>query len=195
VISSPHILASNTKEAKIQIGTSEPILTSTYSSTTVITGTSGMIEGTIEYKDVGIILTVTPRISDGGLITLEIQVEKSTADTKNVFDRSNVPFFNKTTAKTILSILEGQTIVIGGLIESQRKRNKGGIPLLSKIPILGALFGTHDFEDKKRELILLMTPHIITDHIQSKTVTDEFKERVEGLKKELEKEEEKRKKK
>jgi general secretion pathway protein D len=195
VISSPHILASNNKEAKIQIGTSEPILTSTYSSTTVITGTSGMIEGTIEYKDVGIILTVTPRISDGGLITLEIQVEKSTADTKNVFDRSNVPYFNKTTAKTILSILEGQTIVIGGLIESQRKRNKGGIPLLSRIPILGALFGTHDFEDKKRELILLMTPHIITDHIQSKTVTDEFKERVEGLKKELEKEEEKRKKK
>jgi general secretion pathway protein D len=192
VISSPHILASNNKEAKIQIGTSEPILTSTYTSTTVITGTSGVIEGTIEYKDVGIILTVTPRISDSGLITLEIQVEKSTADTKSVFDRTNVPFFNKTTAKTILSILEGQTIVIGGLIETQRKRNKGGIPLLSKIPILGALFGFHDFEDKKRELVLLMTPHIITDHIQSRTVTDEFREKVEGLKKELEKMEKKK---
>jgi general secretion pathway protein D len=192
VISSPHILASNNKEAKIQIGTSEPILTNTYTSTTVITGTSGVVEGTIEYKDVGIILTVTPRISDAGLITLEIQVEKSTADTKNVFDRTNVPFFNKTTAKTILSILEGQSIVIGGLIETQRKRNKGGIPLLSKIPILGGLFGFHDFEDKKRELVLLMTPHIITDHIQSKSVTDEFREKVEGLKKELEKMEKKK---
>jgi general secretion pathway protein D len=189
VISSPHILASNNKEAKIQIGTSEPILTNTF--TTTSTSTIGVVEGTIEYKDVGIILTVTPRISDGGLITLEILVEKSTASVKDVFDRTNVPFFNKTTAKTVLSVLEGQTIVIGGLIDDERKRNKGGIPLLSKIPILGALFGTHDYGDKKRELVLLMTPHIITDHIQSKRVTDEFKEKVEGLKKELERQEKK----
>ena len=193
MISSPHILASNNKEAKIQIGTSEPILTNTF--TTTSTATIGVVEGSIEYKDVGIILTVTPRISDGGLITLEIQVEKSTASVKDVFDRTNVPFFNKTTAKTVLSVLEGQTIVIGGLIDDERKRNKGGVPLLSKIPLLGALFGTHDYGDKKRELILLMTPHIITDHIQSKSVTEEFKERVEGLKKELEKEQKKREKK
>ena len=186
VISSPHILASNNKEAKIQIGTSEPILTSTY--TTTATTTSEVVEGTIEYKDVGIILTVTPRISDAGLITLEIQIEKSDAATKNVFGRTNVPYFDKKTAKTTVSVLEGQTIVIGGLIEDTKKRNKGGVPLLSRIPILGALFGVHDLQDKKRELVLLMTPHIITDHIQSKTVTDEFREKIEGLKKELEKE-------
>ncbi|OGP66023.1 MAG: type II secretion system protein GspD, partial [Deltaproteobacteria bacterium RBG_13_47_9] len=186
VISSPHILASNNKEAKIQIGTSEPILTNTY--TTTSTSTIGVVEGTIEYKDVGIILTITPRISDAGLITLEIQVEKSDAATKDVFGRTDVPFFNKTTAKTTLSVLEGQTIVIGGLIEDTRKRNKSGVPLLSKIPLLGALFGVQDLQNKKRELVLLMTPYIITDHIQSSTVTDEFKEKVEGLKKELEKE-------
>ncbi len=75
VISSPHILASNNKEAKIQIGSSQPILTNTY--TTTATGTPGVVEGTIEYKDVGIILTVTPRISDGGLVTLEITIEDS----------------------------------------------------------------------------------------------------------------------
>jgi general secretion pathway protein D len=193
VISSPHILASNNKEAKIQIGTSEPILTNTY--TTTATSEIGVVEGTIEYKDVGIILTVTPRISDAGLITLEIQIEKSDADTKNVFGRTNVPFFDKKTAKTTVSVLEGQTIVIGGLIEDTKKRNKGGVPWLSKIPILGALFGVHDLQNKKRELVLLMTPHIITDHVQSKTVTDEFKEKVEGLKKELEKERMKQEKK
>ncbi len=193
VISSPHILASNNKEAKIQIGTSEPILTNTY--TTTATSSIGVVEGSIEYKDVGIIVTVTPRISDSGLITLEIQIEKSDADTKSVFDRSNVPFFNKTTAKTVLSVLEGQTIVIGGLIDSSKKRNKGGIPLLSRIPILGALFGFHDLQDKKRELILLMTPHIITDHIQSDAVTKEFREKVEGVRKELEEKQKKEKKK
>lgn len=198
VISSPHILASNNKEAKIQIGTSEPIFTNTYTTTASIdtsTGLPSVIEGTIEYKDVGIILTVTPRISDAGLITLEIRIEKSDASTKDVFGRTGVPYFDKKTAKTTLSVLEGQTIVIGGLIEDTKKRNKGGVPLLSKIPLLGALFGTHDLQDKKKELVLLMTPHIITDHIQSKTVTDDFKEKVEGIKKELEKERMKREKK
>jgi general secretion pathway protein D len=195
VISSPHILASNNKEAKIQVGTSEPILTSTYTSTTVITGTSGVIEGTIEYKDVGIILTVTPRISDSGLITLEIQVEKSDADTKSVFGRDNVPFFEKKTAKTVLSVLEGQSIVIGGLIEDTKDVKKSGIPLLSKIPIVGALFGSQEYGINKKELVLLMTPHIITDHVQAKSVTEEFRERVEGLKKDLEKERKKREKK
>jgi general secretion pathway protein D len=195
VISSPHILASNNKEAKIQVGTSEPILTSTYTSTTVITGTSGVIEGTIEYKDVGIILTVTPRISDSGLITLEIQVEKSDADTKSVFGRDNVPFFEKKTAKTVLSVLEGQSIVIGGLIEDTKDVKKSGIPLLSKIPIVGALFGSQEYGINKKELVLLMTPHIISDHVQAKSVTEEFREKVEGLKKDLEKERKKREKK
>jgi general secretion pathway protein D len=197
IISSPHIIASNNKEAKIQIGTSEPILTNTYTSVGIGTTTTatGFVEGTIEYKDVGIILTVTPRISDAGLITLEIQIEKSDAATKDVFGRTDVPYFDKKTAKTTLSVLEGQTIVIGGLIEDTKKRNKSGVPLLSKIPILGGLFGVQDLQDKKRELVLLMTPHIITDHLQSRTVTDEFKEKVEGLKKELEKERKKKEKK
>ena len=192
VISSPHILASNNKEAKIQVGTSEPILTNTY--TTTSTSSTEVVEGTIEYKDVGIILTVTPRISDAGLITLEIQIEKSDASTKDVFGRTDVPYFNKNTAKTTISVLEGQTIVIGGLIEDTKKRNKNGVPLLSKIPILGALFGTHDLQDKKRELVLLMTPHIITDYIQSKTVTDEFRDKVEGIERDLGKREKKQKK-
>ena len=194
VISSPHILASNNKEAKIQIGKSQPILTNTYTSTGVGT-TTGVVEGTIEYKDIGIILTVTPRISDAGLITLEFQMEKSDVATVTLGTLPSVPVFDKKTAKTVLSVLEGQSIIIGGLIEDTKKRNKAGVPLLSKIPILGALFGTQDFENKKTELILMMTPHIITDHLQSNAVTQEFREKVEGLKKELEKKEKKKEKK
>jgi len=189
VISSPNILASNNKEAKIQIGTSQPILTSTYSGTTAITGTAGVIEGTIEYKDVGIILTVTPRISDGGLVTLEIAIEDSKVDTTALGTLSNIPVFKKKTAKTVLSVLESQRIVIGGLIEDSKNVRKTGIPLLSRIPILGGLFGTQEYTIGKTELILLMTPHIITDHTRSNAVTREFREKVEGIKKELEKKE------
>ena len=193
VISSPHILASNNKEAKIQVGTSQPILTSTY--TTTATATPGVVEGTIEYKDTGIILTVTPRVSDGGLVTLEITVEDSNVGETSLGNLENVPFFTKRTAKTILSILEGQTIVIGGLITESKDTVKSGVPLLSKIPILGALFGTQTYAKRKTELLILMTPHVIADIYQSNAVTQEFKEKVEGLRRELEKKKEQEKKK
>ena len=185
VISSPNILASNNKEAKIQIGQSQPILTSTY--TTTATASTNVVEGTIEYKDIGIMLTVVPRISDGGLVTLEISIEDSSVGSTTLGNLENVPFFKKKSAKTVLSVLESQMIVIGGLIEDSKTVLKSGVPLLSRIPILGALFGTQRSITSKKELILLLTPHIITDHTQSKNVTDEFKEKMEGLKKELEK--------
>jgi general secretion pathway protein D len=207
VISSPHIIASNNKEAKIQVGSSQPILSSTYSygstttSGTIVTSTTtpstGVIEGTIEYKDIGIIISVTPRISDGGLVSLEISIEKSTVNSSAIplGNLQNVPVFGKKTAKTILAVTEGQTIVIGGLIEESREKISKGIPLLSKIPLLGGLFGFQEYDRKTTELVLLLTPHVITDHIKSETVTDEFKEKVEGLKKELEKERKKKEKK
>ena len=184
VISSPHVLASNNKEAKIQIGESRPILTNTY--TTTATGTPGVVEGTIEYKDVGIILTVTPRISDGGLVSLDLMIENSSVDITTLGNLSSVPFFKKKTAKTTLSIMEGQTIVIGGLIEEQKTQTSAGIPFLSRIPILGALFGYQTYEKIKTETLLLMTPHVIADLDQSIAITKEFREKVSVIKKEVE---------
>jgi general secretion pathway protein D len=148
-----------------------------------------VVEGTIEYKDVGIILTVTPRISDGGLVTLEISIEDSKVETTSLGSLSNVPVFRKKTAKTTLSIMEGQTIVIGGLIEESKNVVKSGVPLLSKIPLLGALFGYQTYDKARTELILMMTPHVISDLFQSNVVTQEFREKVETIKKEMEKKE------
>jgi general secretion pathway protein D len=211
ILTSPHLLASNNKEAKIQIGTSEPILTNTYTSTGTATTTTptGFIEGTIEYKDIGTILSITPRISDGGLVTLELSIEESSLETRTIGRQESgtvaggvvsnassftVPAFKKTTAKTILSIREGQTIAIGGLISKTKDVSSQGVPLLSKIPVLGFFFGKNKDSDKRRELILLLTPHIITDEIQSKKVTDEFREKIEGLKHDFEKSKKKEKK-
>jgi general secretion pathway protein D len=204
VLTSPHLLASNNKEAKIQIGTSEPILTNTYTSTGTATTTTptGFVEGTIEYKDIGTILSLTPRISDGGLVTLELSIEESSLDSREIGRKTTgevvggvvsnassftVPAFNKTTAKTVLSIKEGQTIAIGGLIRKTKDESRQGVPILSRIPVLGFFFSKNTRKDDRRELILLLTPHIITDEIQSKTVTDEFREKIEGLKKDFEK--------
>jgi general secretion pathway protein D len=203
VLTSPHLLASNNKEAKIQIGTSEPILTNTYTSTGTATATTptGFVEGTIEYKDIGTILSITPRISDGGLVTLELSIEESSLDSREIGRKDvsttaavasasstfSVPAFIKTTAKTVLSIKEGQTIAIGGLIRKTKDVSSQGVPFLSRIPVIGFFFGKNKDSGERRELILLLTPHIITDEVQSKTVTDEFKEKIEGLKEEYEK--------
>ncbi len=193
MISSPHLLASNNKEAKIQIGVAQPILTSTY--TTTATATTNVVEGTIEYKDVGVILSVTPRISDGGLVTMDISVEDSSVDTTKLGTLDNVPVFKKKTSKTTLSVMEGQSIIIGGLIEESGDSKKSGVPLLSKIPILGALFGYQEYSKKKTELILMLTPRVITDIHQSNAVTQEFKQKLDAIRKELEIKEKKEKKK
>jgi general secretion pathway protein D len=204
ILTSPNLLASNNKEAKIQIGTSEPILTNTYTSTGTATTTTptGFVEGTIEYKDIGTILGITPRISDGGLVTLELSIEESSLEQRTIGRQSSgevaggvvsnassfiVPAFKKTTAKTVLSIKDGQTIALGGLIRKEKEFATQGIPFLSKIPLLGFFFGKNLDRDVKREMILLLTPHIITDEVQSKTVTDEFKEKIQDLREEYEK--------
>jgi general secretion pathway protein D len=184
IIASPHLLASNNKEAKIQVGTSQPILTNTY--TTAATGTAtSVVEGSIEYRDVGIIITVTPRISDGGLVTMDISVENSDVSQTTLGSLSNVPVFSKKTAKTTLSISDGQTIVIGGLIQESKSDNKSGVPFLSRIPILGGLFGYQNYQKNRQELMLLLTPHVITDLDQSNAVTREFKQKLDSLRRSL----------
>ncbi len=185
VISSPHILASNNKEAKIQIGAAQPILTNTY--TTTGTASPGVVEGTIEYKDIGIILTVTPRISDSKLVTMDISIEDSNVSYTTLGNLASIPVFGKKTAKTTLSIMEGQMIVIGGLIEESKDTTKSGVPYLSKIPILGALFGYHTYDIGKTETVLMLTPRVITDMHESHLVTMEFQEKIVSIKKELEK--------
>ncbi len=190
MISSPHILASNNKEAKIQIGKAQPILTTTY--TTTATTSPSVVEGTIEYKDIGIILTVTPRISDAKLVTMEINLEQSDVASTKLGSLDNIPVFKKKTAKTTLSIMEGQTIVIGGLIEDKKEAGASGVPFLSRLPIIGALFGYQTRDINKTETVLLLTPHVITDLEESNQVTREFREKVQGLKKELEKTKEKK---
>ncbi|MBU1206697.1 MAG: hypothetical protein KKH04_07205 [Proteobacteria bacterium] len=113
---------------------------------------------------------------------------------KDLGNLKNVPFFPKKTAKTTLSIMEGQTIVIEGLIEESKGRSSSGVPFLSKTPILGALFGYKTHDDHKTETVLLLTPHVITDLEESNQVTREFREKLQTIKKELEIKKEKEKK-
>ncbi|RLB12397.1 MAG: hypothetical protein DRG63_11730 [Deltaproteobacteria bacterium] len=176
ILSSPSILAIDNKEATIQVGEEVPTITGQTTSAT--SGTT--ITNTIQYRSTGIILKVTPHINSGGLVKMEVSQEVSE---KGEFNSalSSYTFLNRK-AKTTLVAENGQTIVIGGLIKTNRSTSQAGIPWLRRIPILGYLFGGYEKEVKKTELIVLITPHVIKNRAEADAITREFSRKVRGLK-------------
>lgn len=184
VLASPHILASDNREARIQIGDQVPIAT----SQTLATTTPPQTTTTIQYKDTGTILKVKPQVNESGLVSLEITQEVSDFSTKQLFGTDQI-IISKREATTNLVAQDGQTIVIGGLIKDKTTRGRTGIPLLSSIPILGYLFGKTTDENTRTELIILLTPHVIRNQAEAKDVTSGYINRLKGVNEEIRKEE------
>jgi general secretion pathway protein D len=128
---------------------------------------------TVEYKDAGIILTVTPRIGEQGTVALDIKQEVN--DVGDPVPPTNSPEFRKREAETSVVLLNNQTLVLGGLIQNRRSVVKTGIPFLNKIPVIGYLFGTTSEQVQKTELILLITPRVIGTAIDAARVTDQMR--------------------
>lgn len=178
VLASPHILVSDNREARIQIGDQVPIAT----SETNITGTT-QIQRTIQYKDTGIILKVKPQVNEGGLVSLDISQEVSNFFIQRIFDSDQV-VIKKREATTNLVVQNGHTIVIGGLIRDDTQTTREGIPLLSKIPLLGYLFGNTVEKNTRTELVMLLTPHVIKSQEEASELTIEQVGRLKGFKRE-----------
>jgi len=174
VMATPHILVSDNREAKIQVGQQVPIRT--VQTTATVTTTS------IQYKDIGIILTVKPQINESGLVTLEITQEVSSSATSlEDIAAGASPVINKTGATTHLVARDSETIIIGGLIREDKNKSRTGIPILSQIPILGYLFGSTTTVTTKVELVILLTPHVIKNRIEASDITSEYVERFKGV--------------
>jgi general secretion pathway protein D len=179
LLAAPRILVQDNKEARIQVGQQIPIPTSATSTPTGVVGTGTTTAGnttttTIQYKDIGIILKVKPRINEGGLVSMELSQEISSFSTQNIAGITDSVVVNKTEATTNLVVQDGQTIMIGGLIREDVSDGKAGIPLLSKIPVLGYLFGQTDKTNHRNELIILLTPHVITNQAEAQAVTSSY---------------------
>ena len=180
ILSSPHILVADNTEAKIEVGKEVPIVTSEYTPTNIQADTS--LSRSIEYRDTGILLTVTPRINDKGLVAMEVNQEVSDVSEQRIEGISS-PIILKRQAETNLVVQDGRTIVIGGLIREKNDHTMEGIPYLSKIPYLGMLFSYNRETVEKVELLFLITPHVVKTFEEAELVTREFKERVKGLQK------------
>ncbi len=177
LLSSPSVLASDNKEAKIDITTEEPVvssITSNISSDNPVSSTS------VEYRDTGIILSVTPHITENGLVSMEISQEVSEAKGSKTIGDVNYPTFFKRSVNTNLIVKHNQTIVIGGLIKEDSEGGTAGVPVLSKIPGIGFVFGSNSNKSSKTELIILITPRVIVNLNDVDLVTDEFKRKVKN---------------
>ena len=169
----PHVLVSDNKEARIQVGQQVPVVSSeTFGSGTVAP------QRTIQYKDIGIILKVKPRINEGGLVTLDITQEVSSYETIKLFDNEDYIILKKTETTTSLVVQDGNTIIIGGLIRDDITKSRSGIPFLSKIPVLGYLFGQTTDSEQRTELIILLTPRVIRTHADANAVTSDYVDSV-----------------
>jgi len=179
VLASPHILASDNREAKIQVGSQIPIVTSEISSNVQTGGTTG-IQRNIQYKDTGVILKVMPQINEGGLVSLDITQEVS--DVREAITSGvNSPVIFKRETTTNLIVQNGQSVVIGGLIQDRKDRVREGIPFLSKIPVLGYLFGYTKDKEERTELVVVITPHVIRNTEEAGAVTSDMMDKLKGL--------------
>jgi type IV pilus assembly protein PilQ len=158
----PSIVTLDNRQASIQVGQEIPIRVLDANTGNVGGGTnpSAVPRATVQMKQVGIILTVTPHITNNRQILLLLHAENSDAQ----LAASDVGFiFGKQSGDTQLLVGDGETAVIGGLTVTQTTQSKSGIPLLVDLPIIGRLFGETRTSDEKRDLLILVTPHIIDD--------------------------------
>lgn len=161
ILSSPRIMVIEGQEANILVGTKEAYLTS---STTEI-GDSASSTETVNFVDVGIKLYVTPRVSHEGFITMQIKPEVSSSELVNfgtATDPKQIPIVTTSEAETTVLVKDGTTIIIGGLSKDSKTKTVKKIPLLGDIPGLGFLFRSISDAAQKTELVILLTPHVIS---------------------------------
>lgn len=172
VISAPKLLVLNNHTASLQVGDQVPISTGSL--------TSSLTEGVtteISYMPTGVILTVTPRVNDSGLVLLDISQEVS--DVKQATSSGiQSPTISDRKFTSSIAVHDGQTVALGGLIRDTNSHERDGIPYLSQIPYLGALFGSTNNTDDRTELVVLLTPRVVRNAQDAKSITDELKEKI-----------------
>ncbi len=175
VLSSPSLVVVENETAKFQVGDQIPIVTRTVTS---VTDPEAPVSNEVEYRDTGIILNIKPRIAENGVVTLEVGQEIS-----NVASGGNslTPVISTRTIKSSIAVIDGQTVLLGGLISEAGTRDRAGIPGLSRIRGIGGLFGQRSTFNNRTELIILIRPSVIRGSEDAQHVAEELRARLWGL--------------
>lgn len=168
VISHPKLLVLNNQPATLQVGDEVPVLSASAQS---VSNDGAPIVNSISYKSTGVIMSVTPRINEGGLVILDVkqQISEAVTTTSSGID---APTIQKREIESTIAAQDGQTIALGGLIRETQSRTKSGVPYVSRIPLLGRAFSNNSLETRRTELIILLTPRVIRNSQETNEVMD-----------------------
>lgn len=166
ILSTPVILTTDNTEAKIIVGEERPVVTSTSTST------AGQQTSAYEYRNIGINLTVTPRINPQRFVVMEISQTADNVGGFEVIDGNNVPIITKREMKAQIAVDSRATIALGGLVSSDRRKSRAKVPILGDIPILGTLFRSDTEKNNRTELLVLLTPYVLTTPEETQRETE-----------------------
>jgi len=170
-LGAPSLLVRNNATATITVGTQVPV-----QSSSISTGGTGNVVSSAQYVSTGVTLTVTPRINPGGLVYMDVTQEVSRPGTRNpaISESGNPPIDNKSVTSQV-AVQSGQTIFLGGLISEQSSKGRTGVPYLNRIPGIGRLFGSTKNNTTRSETIVMITPTVIENTNDLKTVSDDIR--------------------
>ena len=174
VLSAPQLMVLDNEPARLQVGSLVPVLTQSQQSTI---SPNAPIVNSIDYRDTGVIMLVTPRVNSGGLVTLDISQEVSdvaTVTTGNI----DSPTFNQRLIRTRVAVQDGQTVGMAGLIRDSDSQGNSGIPVLKDVPVLGTLFSSQANSRVRTELLVLITPHVVKDQRDARALTEDLRNQL-----------------
>jgi general secretion pathway protein D len=177
VLSSPTLMVLDNQTATINVGDEIPV-PARQSISSIDSNAPTVNE--ITFRQTGITLSVTPRVSSSGLVTMEIQQQVATAaatTTSNI----DAPTIQNREIDSVVAINSGETIVLGGLMQKQKSSSGSGIPGLRRIPGIGKLFGSTSNENSRTELLVLITPRVVRNREDVRSITDEFRRKLPEL--------------
>ncbi|KQO24072.1 type II secretion system protein GspD [Acidovorax sp. Leaf76] len=179
VISSPSLMVLDNHTASIAVGNQQPVKTNTTTPITDIT--TGVTTSTIQYKDTGVNLTVTPSVNAGNLVTM--QVDQTVTDVgADVPSADGQPAFLQRQISSKVAVRTGEAIVLGGLIKDNSNTGKSGVPFLQDVPLVGKLFGSNTVNKGRTELLVVITPRVVRTDIDIREVSEDLRDRLKGLK-------------
>ena len=177
ILSSPQIMVLNNQTATLQVGDQVPIITQQAVSTVT---TGAPLVNSVQYQGTGVILKVTPRVNRNGQVMMDVTQEVSNV-TATTTSAINSPTIQQRKITTAVAVQNGETVALGGLITKSSTTTKNGIPLLAQIPVLGALFRDTGTTAGKTELIVLITPHVVENVEQARSITEELRRKLPSL--------------
>lgn len=175
VVSNPSLMVLDNHTAMMAVGDQVPVLT----STTDFLNNSNVSTSTVQYRDTGVNLAVTPSVNAGNLVTM--QIDQSMTDQSSLNGANNQPIFLQRQISSKVAVRSGDTIVLGGLIKDNRSAGKSGVPLLKDVPLLGNLFSNTTNTGKRTELLVVLSPRVVRTDPEIREVSEDLRDRLRGL--------------